>query len=744
MSVLIAATVLLVPALGWSPVVVLENHLPAGATIPPAVSVVAVSQDDPATVVRAVATGGTAHPSLGPGKWTITCQNEDLWCPTLTLDSSAAPDSIALPFFQAAMLSATIVSTPGQVLPGTVVVLSVGKAGDGTAVDLRQDTPVKRDHISVRVPRGTMDLRLVGGGFAPAYLWDVDSRRRRVDLGHVTLVAGASVSGRLVDPDTNHGLAGVAAKLSASGRAESDQEAQRLSRMRFEAMSDSRGFFQLSGVPPGNYRLDAAGADRVASGLDTVEVHAHEETRLGDLSMARLATLRVVIDPPSHPVGGGWVLMLVPVAGGPELHASADPNGFAHLKGVAPGSYTMFVSAQATARLAYVEVTVRGDQEVPVSVPLTRVRGTVRLGDRPINAEVRLMAGRGDEVVLHSDQEGHFDGWMRRSEPPFPILIARLSGAEIGRSRRMDITNPEEREGVLILDLRISERALQGRVLDEHGTPVPGVSVRAEVVGSDFLETVSDGEGSFRFVGLDKHAYTVFAHDSETTTDSVQVDASVEGDLPQVSLVFSSRKQLDGVVLSSDGLPVPGAGVDVLPAGRMRSRYRQHTDAAGRFRETVPKELKQAVVVVMAPSQELWSACVEVPDEGVLTLHLPSLPSGTLEIRTHGDPAKPPARGGRLVVFTREGGFIDRSQLAAWALETTGRYESQATEGSPGEGTLELPRMAPSDYAIAWSGTPTPDIAAATCAGGPPLGLEWTSVPPAGRGTLAFDLSKVQ
>ena len=176
----------------------------------------------------------------------------------------------------------------------------------------RIEAPIDRGRLAVAVPGVRMDLRLSAAKMIPVYRWDARPERGRLDSGLVRLLAG--MLGLRCRPGSGHrstrgGRTGVphrSQRSAAEGRG-----GERLGRLDIEGRTGRRGFFQLTGLRDGRYRLNVR-QDGASATVDPVEVEADAETMLEELTLSPPLTAEIVVDPPPGSLGEPWMARLFP------------------------------------------------------------------------------------------------------------------------------------------------------------------------------------------------------------------------------------------------------------------------------------------------------------------------------------------------------------------------------------------------------------------------------------------------
>ena len=188
---------------------------------------------------------------------------------------------------------------------------------------------------------------------------------------------------------------------------------------------------------------------------------------------------------------------------------------------------------------------------------------------------IRTPSGRG--VDLTADSEGRFSVKLK-SVGPYSIWAT--SGKRWSKT-------PAKTDGALPTTVVLSTaetKAVEGRVVDETGAPVPGARVDLSTTLDPmvtFIEGVrTDAEGRYRFEDVFTGAKLRLSA-SARGMSHVAVPGVFTADTPPSKMVLQRADQtVHGRVIGPDGKPVAGAVVQCVNGGRGRP---VETDLEGRF-----------------------------------------------------------------------------------------------------------------------------------------------------------------
>jgi RNA polymerase sigma factor (sigma-70 family) len=372
---------------------------------------------------------------------------------------------------------------------------------------------------------------------------------------------GLLLSGRTLDSTTG----AVAGARVTAQLTERDGEAGAAPHL-FSVTSAADGAFAMV-LAPGRYTLRAE-ADGYAVATNYVVLGAAVTK---DLVMEAAAVLsgRIVDRLGKQAVRGasvqarlveGWSL-------GRSRPATTDAAGAFRLTGLGPGDYVVDASDGARTGRSRIVRLAPGQRQDDVLVELDAGHGMAGQvvdagGDGVARATVILTpAAGGGPAVMLSDASGafRFDGQL----PGRYEIAARTAD---GQRARVPVTLTDgDLRG---LKLTLSPQVIvEGRVLDQSGSPVDGarVAVSVEPAGGGGRRsnpaTTTGADGRFRFSGLEKGAFRLRAEKSDSGTGTWGPEPLEWGATREVTVHLKAGASLTGHVRSDDGQIAPGAVV---------------------------------------------------------------------------------------------------------------------------------------------------------------------------------------
>lgn len=472
------------------------------------------------------------------------------------------------------------------------------------------------------VPRGTWDLRLSVEGRVPRYFWNVRLGGASYDAGKVIFLEGASVAGYVVSPDRQvKGCKVEAFTVTAASVGLSGEGRAHLSR--FEATVDERGFFQLSGLPPGSIRLEASKAGLDPASVGPLTVLEGRETILDsplEIGMPRI--LGFVVEPPLDPYEKPWRLKLLERFADSNIEKSfasgstgADGRWFAER--AHEGQWRILISDSRDNRWSSREFSWQpGDPELFLDIDRLPVRGSVSMGDEAVRGAVLFGTSFGSRSLrFELDEEGHYSGFLPEGGQ---WKVELLDSEDENQSRVFGPFEVAKRPGKSYaeIDLRLPDTQLSGQVLQD-GEPVAGARLTVlrypENRRRDAFAATRE-EGRFELKGLEPGSLVIQASKGDSLSEWTSVSVA-EGVATKIELILEKNRHLQGQVLWRGGV-VPGATVVALfvAAGR-RGATRAVAGFDGAFDLKLPASAKQTTLLVLSPAFDIGIASFSLSDQ---------------------------------------------------------------------------------------------------------------------------------
>jgi len=410
-------------------------------------------------------------------------------------------------FIGAVLVASTMVAQDqkpaeiAQTLTGTVVD-EAGKPIAGAAIGLLKRTELADVKALLKSPQFTSDK---GGGFsiprpkgksvgmnvlvaakgrqACSTLANYAESPAKVDLGEFVLPRGASLVGRIRDPEGKP-LAGVEVRVTSAVKAPS--YGRTISRKVLSGgVSNTRGIFQVPCVPRTGLRL----AVSKKGYHPIVRIVSHESPLAFTLEPAPIVTGKFV-DADGKPIADASV----------SINLEGDPTRTReYVRTAADGSYTLTVpSAPQRYRITTYTTTpyrqfesplLRGAQTNP-SIKESSGNGdaasqlTLKVIDKATKKSVPKFAAAVTSMRIDNPQTAMFHAESQykdyEGEPQIPLRYQGTTGVVVlAPGRAAQVTEvPEDLDEPLVIELE-KGAVLHGRVIDVNNKPVAGVAVRA-------------------------------------------------------------------------------------------------------------------------------------------------------------------------------------------------------------------------------------------------------------------------
>ena len=664
-----------------------------------------------AVTIQAEAPGFVQVDLAQETSWRLEVKAPGFWAPDVLLTVNEAPREVSVRLVPTVVLRALVEIPAGSDAPTHLNVRfrSPGRRPDGRrAVDDSVDCPVLQGTWRCDVPVGKFDLRLRARGFVSHYFWEREfGPRSTLSLGTLQLVPGASISGWLVTDDDSPLQPGVRVVASPQiHQVVGPRAAARHRSLEVSAPVSDRGFFQLEGLPPGAYVLEAKQEGFVPYSSLPVVLAENSETELDEpLMLSRPSELLVSVDPAVDAKGDAWTLTLVsPADTEPVGVGRTDPVGAWSKSALKPGAYILTVTDSSGSRLASEDIIIDGPViKHWIQIGYVEIDGRVTLGGAPLAAKVAFggISGR-TSIKMDSDEEGRFEGLLPRAGA-WPVDIKSLSADVFRRLRAVDVeTRAGSSRASVVIELPGTR--LEGEVVDPDGHGLTGVTVMAMPVRRKPGEPAeqpsyaqTDTGGLFSFEGFAAAMYRLQAarrvgeEKKKEMSSPVEVVLSEEDPFQSVRLVLGQPAVLRGRLLSAAG-GVPGATIIARPQTATLGVYlpSAHSGPDGRFELSLPEDTLSAELTVMAAGFLFFRQVIAVDAQGEVPIQLEQQGGGTLVIRP--DPQREPGRW--YSHLTRSDGMrLDFGALSRWSTINQAPLAGE---------TIEIPRMPSGHYSVCW------------------------------------------
>lgn len=559
-----------------------------------------------------------------------------------------------------------------------------------------------------QVPADILDLRLMSPGFASFVAWSVEVVPSvSKDLGRIRVVPGASLTGWVAMDDGSPliGAEEVEVEPTWAARApELQRNTQSQSVVRTTVSPNEHGFFQMTGLSSGQYRVLARAPGRAAATIEGITIDQGLETELaGPLILYSPATLRIRLNPPQDPREKPWTLELLPWWSQTAKAILGEvQDGAWETTNLTPGDYR--VTIRDSSRNSWVSeqtVVLPGVQELAIELPFVRLTGSVLLGDKPLRALLAFGGKRrGTELSTRSNSDGEFEitlperkSWRVSVRSEEPQIDRELSG----------IVPTSKTQGEAYVEIVLPDTTILGEVIDEQGVGIPEARVEAiNLHTMEVLDLACDGSGVFEAVGLDPSPLRLVARDAgDPSKVSGEVAVlPIEDDAVEVRLVVQSTTNLIGSVRAS-GEIVPGAMLLAIARSathgwQLTSVPQAVSDVSGRFTLRIPADVDAVDLLVMAPGYALETYRVFLPVKEEIVVET-DVYGGTLVVSGPSVSAMGPDAGS-MAVLLKDGVPLDINLLAQWSFMNH--------TPAPSSGTITVPNMGAGSYQPAWSPCP--------------------------------------
>lgn len=396
------------------------------------------------------------------------------------------------------------------------------------------------------------------------------------------LRTGARIEGVVVDakgdpiPSAELGLRRTTT-FGQNGMGFTPKSAETMGGWRIDADADGR--FRSPPLPTGTFDIVASKTGYVQA-QQTKVAPGRGEVRLTLKKRGGIEGI-VVAAGDGHPIVEFEVAALRPF----DMQSLLDPTFFEHvrhavvvhnagrflLEDVAPGKYTLTVTANGFARSETLGVVVKEDEvtrDVHVTLqPEATIRGVVvDKGTGSPLSHVRITTRQGmaammpDPLALgvetQTDARGEFT-LTGLAAGKYTLAATRRTYAP-GSSEAITLVTGETREGLKILLAKGAR--LSGRVLRKNGEPVVGAMLTANQLGSytPAVDT-TDGDGNYLLEGLAAGSYSVtLLPDVKVGSEDMTADMLRNMQTRSVKLKEADEQTLDFTIETNSGITLEG------------------------------------------------------------------------------------------------------------------------------------------------------------------------------------------
>ncbi len=601
-----------------------------------------------------------------------------------------------------------------------------------------------RGRFRCELPAATYDLTLSLSPYAPVYLWQAKvPAGRYLDLGSLALRRGASVVGWVTTDDGSpidpRRCQVRLRPLEAAGRLD-PRVVDQLEGSTIEANIGADGFFQLFGVRPGVYEIEAVLPPFAPARRSPVEVIEGAESSLREpLRFQPKTELALQVDPPRDWLGRPWRVQATRwIQKGVRSdwqnawEGATDAEGMAKLPNQAAGQYHVVIFDSRGSRFLDDESVVL--EGLPAATRLEirwiDLDGTVRLGREPLEADLRFGFTITDSPRFRSDAEGQFQGVLPKDGP----WMVEIQAADGEFTSQVFAEVEADRDGKASVSIELPDTRLFGRVTLPDGAPAAEAWVMLQA-GEVGMRIRADAEGRFNFRGLPPGSAFLQAERQRSpgVTLTAHTDALplvADSSFGPVELRLAPSRTLRGRVVSALGAVV-SASLEIDAGDGLPIRSQARTDLTGEFSAEIPADATRARIAVLAPGRALQAFAVPVDTEPTLSL---SAEAGDVEVEA---PWLPEAKGRErgMWIAVQNGILLPMPFLYQWVDLQNGDRTALGREGK-----IKIGQLPPAAYQFC--NVTMTDLIAFQLTGAMPSGAVCAGGTLAAGGTLRLKVPK--
>jgi hypothetical protein len=566
-----------------------------------------------AVPLRKDASSYTLHlPSAG--HWDVHVVSAGCWSESRPWMDGAG--QIELRVYKASTVEMPLSPRPPAKLFGTVSLQRGGWSAEAVSNDAER-CPIENGKARCAVPGDILfDLRLDAPGYASSYFWDQKVRGGvAAKLPVAALEPGASIAGWVHDPKDKPIRDSIISCFSMDLLANvRDHVPARIQTVR----SNSRGFFQCTGLREGRYRVVFESPGLSPAAVSDVSLHSGESLVLPKaVRHSPAGAVSIALDPPLDRQGHAWTVVLTEASGlypsreRKVITRAASVRGQWTANGLRADTYDVEIrnAAGALVERTTVDLFGGGPHALLLNVRSIVLRGAVRAGDQPLQADVILSDSAGAYLQVSADKDGNF-------ETPLPspgewrvtVLYPPLRSPAHIKAPPLHIPD-DASESPQDVVIRIPGGRIHGKVVGKNGESGKA-AVHARQGRSVPAQQMADANGEFDLIGLSAGAYML---DAQNIAGSTPAPVSVElaqDETREVTLVTERMLTLSGEVVTPSGQPASGAVVR-LSSGDGSGWQSRIADVQGRFKYDLSRATRAVQIVVV--TYDYPAAFVSVP-----------------------------------------------------------------------------------------------------------------------------------
>lgn len=364
---------------------------------------------------------------------------------------------------------------------------------------------------------------------------------------------GGKISGRIYDADSGKGIGGVEVSAFPLDRG---------LRTHPSGSTDADGNYSFTGLQAGKYtvrRRSAPGYPRAMSSMSDWErlVSVEIEQEMPGVDFAISAGKRisgVVVDSSGRGVAGADVSASARPSGAYDA-ANSDERGRFVLAGFKEGNEA-WIQATKDAMVARPEEPVEVGPDGVTGLRLVLETGAAiegkvvdQRGRPPGLPDMQVVATRlssGSSFGSKWSEVGA-DGRFRvdqLTEGQYALRVSRGGGWSTGDkpAGEVELRKSETKTGVRLVYKKGEGLELTGTVTDVDGNALSNATV--QLYSRSFMRATTDGQGKFRFEGLDSGAYTLSVQRYDYSSTQTQAEAGTD-----VTIVLQGTATIEGEVL---------------------------------------------------------------------------------------------------------------------------------------------------------------------------------------------------